>query len=63
MITTENVTLYDTLNESYGSPYGLGYKGYIFVFETVAERDSWINECTDEDLDYIIENESVETED
>lgn len=56
---TENVTIYDNLNESYGSPYGFSYHGFIFVFETAEERDAWIQDCTVEDLEYII-NESEE---
>lgn len=63
MITTENITLHDDLDESYGSPYGLEYKGYTFVFNSIEDRDLWIIDCNDDDLDYIIENESVETED
>jgi hypothetical protein len=57
---TENVTIYDDLNESYGSPYGFGYHGFIFVFETQEERTAWLQDCSTEDLDYII-NEQEET--
>ena len=52
---TENVAIYDDLNESYGTPYGIGYRGYIFTFYTIEERNTWVNECTDADLDYIID--------
>lgn len=61
-MVTEQVTIYNELNDSYGSPYGLGYRGYIFVFDTIEERDAWVEECTDEDLDYIIDQEESSTE-
>ena len=60
---TENVAIYDDLNESYGSPYGFGYQGFIFVFETIEERDEWLQNCTIEDLDYIINQEEETVED
>lgn len=59
MINIENIVLHDDLNESYDSQYGLEYKGYIFIFETIAERDFWIDKCSEEYLDYIIESDSV----
>lgn len=60
IMITSSVDVYDDLNESYGSPYGLGYQGYIFVFETSEERDAWLEDCTIEDLDNIINEEVVE---
>lgn len=56
---TENVDIYNDLDESYGSPYGLGYQGFTFVFETEEERDAWLQDCSLEDLDYIINQEET----
>ena len=58
----ENVTIHDNLNDSYDSPYGFSYHGYIFVFETAEERDAWIDSCTVEDLDYIINEQEENVE-
>lgn len=58
----DNVAVYDDLNESYGTPYGFSYDGYIFVFDSKEERDLWLNECTIEDLDYIINEQEVNAE-
>ncbi|AFC21854.1 hypothetical protein GAP32_401 [Cronobacter phage vB_CsaM_GAP32] len=58
----DNVTVYDDLNESYGTPYGFGYHGYIFVFDTKEERDEWLEDCTIEDIEYIINDQEENVE-
>ncbi len=61
-MVTSKVIINDNLNPSYGSQFGFTYRGFVFVFDTQEERDSWIQECEDSDLDYIIDEQEETTE-
>jgi hypothetical protein len=59
---TNNISINDNLNDSYESPFGFTYRGYVFVFDTKEERDLWVEECDESDLDYIIDEQEETTE-
>jgi len=60
MITKDSVNLRDDLEAEYGVPYGFEYKDSIFIFESAEERQEWLDTCSTEDLDNVLELEVQE---
>lgn len=62
MININEIKLLDDLEEIYGVQYGFEYKENIFIFESIEERNSWLDTCSTEDLDNIISEQEEITE-
>lgn len=54
MININEITLLNDLEELYGVQYGIEYKNNIFIFESIEDRQMWLDTSSTEDLDNII---------